>query len=378
LNSGYRRGKLAFRCVPPTHEVVGFDVYCPKATAGLHKLPGTLAHRSIPIAMSPPRPDDIREDFDFEEAEAEAEILRMNLRSWADESDGALTNPLLKPARLLELDGRGNEIWRVLLRIADLAGGDWPERARVAALGLTARQFQLDDASVGVKLLSHIRDIFVDERMSCKSVSDALNEDEGLTYGGWNDGKGISTRELGQKLRPYRIHAKTIRVDEWRGNGYEREQFEGVWSRYLPPENTLTTVTTVTTGSQTQKTGFEEPGQPGLVTVVGGGANPHEQRDVTVVTVSGAKQGADSLGEDLLAGVPLPDDLDAFIRGRDTIDSEAIHDEDIPYLGDAGYLGVLGRARLGGHITDQEHLETKRGHLLCKMAMESRPYGEAA
>jgi hypothetical protein len=77
LNSGYRRGKLAFRCV----EVVGFDVYCPKATAGLHRLPGTLAHRSIPIAMSPPRPDDVYEDFDFEEAEADAEILRMNLRS---------------------------------------------------------------------------------------------------------------------------------------------------------------------------------------------------------------------------------------------------------------------------------------------------------
>jgi hypothetical protein len=369
LNSGYRRGKLAFRCVPPTHEVVGFDVYCPKATAGLHRLPGTLAHRSIPIAMSPPRPDDIYEDFDFEEAEAEAETLRMNLRSWADESDGALTSPLLKPAKLLELDGRGNEIWRVLFRIADMAGGDWPERARVAALGLTARQFQLDDASVGVKLLSHIRDIFVDERMSCKSVADALNEDEGLTYGGWNDGKGISTRELGQKLRPYRIHAKPIRIDGTRaGNGYEREQFEDVWSRYLPPETTLTTGTTGTSGSQIQETVFEEPVQPSFVPVFGGGANPHGQRGVPVVP-------------DVPISVPVVEKPANPHEQRDVPDvpvSGANQGVDIPYLGDAGYLGALGRARLGGHITDREHLEAKRVHLLCRMAMKSRLNGEAA
>ena len=142
LNSGYRRGKKAYRCVPPSHEVVGFDVYCPKALAGLHELPGTLAHRAIPLAMKPPLPTDLYEELDPEEVEEEAEMLRQNLQSWADESEDALRDPRLKPVRLDGLDARGNEIWRILFRIADHAGGEWPVKARGAALALSGRDRQ--------------------------------------------------------------------------------------------------------------------------------------------------------------------------------------------------------------------------------------------
>ena len=57
LNSGYKAGKRVFRIGgPQRNELQEFDVFCPKALAGLKDLPGTLAHRSIPIAMKPPRP----------------------------------------------------------------------------------------------------------------------------------------------------------------------------------------------------------------------------------------------------------------------------------------------------------------------------------
>jgi hypothetical protein len=36
--------------------------------AGLNQLPGTLAHRSIPIAFKPPGPGDVHEDFDDDDA----------------------------------------------------------------------------------------------------------------------------------------------------------------------------------------------------------------------------------------------------------------------------------------------------------------------
>ena len=94
LNSGYRKNKYVYRCVPPSQDVRQFDVYCPKATAGLNELPGTLAHRSIPIAMKPPRPDDVYEDFDPEVTEETTETCcRINLRSWADESQDVLRDP---------------------------------------------------------------------------------------------------------------------------------------------------------------------------------------------------------------------------------------------------------------------------------------------
>jgi uncharacterized protein DUF3631 len=37
-----------------------------------------------------------------------------------------------------DLNDRAADIWEPLLALAELAGGDWPERARAAAVGLTA------------------------------------------------------------------------------------------------------------------------------------------------------------------------------------------------------------------------------------------------
>src|SRR5207248_3150797 len=68
LNSGYKKGRKVWRCVPPSQELGAFDVYGPKALAGLNELPGTLASRAIPIAMQPPLPTDVWEDLDPEEA----------------------------------------------------------------------------------------------------------------------------------------------------------------------------------------------------------------------------------------------------------------------------------------------------------------------
>jgi Protein of unknown function (DUF3631) len=287
LNSGYRKGKQAYRCIPPAHNVVGFDVYCPKATAGLNELPGTLASRSIPIALKPPRPEDSYEDFDPEEVVDQAEVLRINLQSWADTAEDVLRDPRLKPAKLPGLDARGNQIWRILFRIADQAGGEWPERARLSALELSGGSRRHDDASATVKLLGHIRDLFDDERIACRTLVEELNADEAMPYGGWNDGKGITTRELGKKLSRYGIHAKTLRVGEYRGNGYERDQFEDAWSRYLPPEHPgSSNRDTVTTRIVEPNLSEGNRDKPADVTVSETGANPVVPTVVTVVTVS--------------------------------------------------------------------------------------------
>jgi hypothetical protein len=299
LNSGYRAGKVAFRCVPPSHEIKSFNVYCPKATAGLNELPGTLAHRSIPISMKPPAPDELYEDLDRDEVADVAEILRRNLEGWADEVEDDLRDPRLKPPRLDGLDARGNEIWRILFRIADMAGGDWPELARVAALELSAGERRHKDASTGVKLLAAVRDVWNGERMKCAEVAEALNEIEEAPYGGWNDARGISTRELGKHLARYGIRAKPIRIDgERAGNGYEREQFEDVWSRYLRNID-LETGTTGTSLYLSQKTAVSTPVHRPPVPVAGNGANPHEQPDVSVVLVVGPDLGNGAILGDL-------------------------------------------------------------------------------
>ena len=49
--------------------------------------------------------------------------------------------------------------WEPLFAIADLAGGDWPQRARKAALALSGEHVVEDD-NIGTMLLSDIRGIF--------------------------------------------------------------------------------------------------------------------------------------------------------------------------------------------------------------------------
>lgn len=338
LNSGYRKGRRVWRCVGPAHEVKPFDVFGAKALAGLNELPGTLAHRAIPIALKPPLPSDVYEELDAEDLEEETDALRYQFQAWADASRGVLCDPALRPRRLEGLDARGNEIWRPLLRIADLAGGDWPERARQAALELSGRSRQQHD-SKNVQLLGHIRDVFVEERMFCAAICKALNEDDELPYGGWNDGKGITSRELGQKLRRYEIKAKSIRIDgEGKGNGYEREAFEDAWSRYLD----TTTGTTGTSLYPSQKPAETEPGQDPAVPVVENGANPHGSTVVPLVPVVKCGSGAEEA------------------NGR------------IPGPGDPDFLEALAEAHRNGHLTEAEAKKRWSLHKLIEEDADAR------
>jgi hypothetical protein len=330
LNSGYRAGKRAIRMGGPQRDqIMEFDPYCPKALAGIRELPQTLAHRSIPIAMKPPRPDERYHDFDIEEIEEEAAGIRNRLEAWAGSAQDVFRDPARKPLKLAELDARRNEIWRILFRIADLAGGDWPARARAAAVELSSGDRRNDEASIGIRLLGHIRDVFDGDKMACAGIVDALNADEEMPYGGWNDGAGIKTRELGWKLKPYRIIAKNIRADEGVRKGYDRDQFEDAWSRYLPDLDS-TTATTATTGSQTQKQAEKEPLQDPDVAVVETGANPHEQRDVAVVAVLNPEYGE---------------------QGR------------IPVSGDPGFPDWIDQKCQDGWITEAEWLDRRKLHV---------------
>src|SRR5206468_7143838 len=67
-----------------------------------------------------------------------------------------------RPDIPIELDDRAAEVWEPLLAIADMAGDDWPERARAAALALSVGEGREDD-SLGVRLLKDVQELFGDE-----------------------------------------------------------------------------------------------------------------------------------------------------------------------------------------------------------------------
>ncbi len=141
LNSGYRRGGVASLCVKVggDFDLRDFPVFGAKALAGIGKLPDTVQDRSIPIEMRRKAPHEHAKRFRLRDAKVEAAPSRESLECWA-----ALAVPTLGQARPdipQDLDDRAADVWEPLLAIADLAGGDWPERAREAALGRLGFRF---------------------------------------------------------------------------------------------------------------------------------------------------------------------------------------------------------------------------------------------
>jgi Protein of unknown function (DUF3631) len=120
-----------------------------------------------------------------------------------------------------------------LLSVADAAGGDWPKQARVAAVTLVTSSIR-GQGSLGIRLLTDIRTVFGDRGALATKVllNDLANMDESV----WADikGKPLTDRGLALRLRDYEISSKTVRVGEWHGKGYAKEDFYDAWQRYLP------------------------------------------------------------------------------------------------------------------------------------------------
>ncbi|HEU6445317.1 MAG TPA: DUF3631 domain-containing protein [Gaiellaceae bacterium] len=236
LNAGNEPGTTVPRCVGPSQQLKDFNVFSAKALAGIKDLPDTVADRAIPVRLQRRAPSEQIDRFRHREVREAAEPLQMWVRSWAEHHA-----PHLVEARpeLPALNDRALDAWEPLLAIADRAGGDWPARARKAALVLSGT-VDADDASAGVRLLADTRSIFdahgVDKIASAE-LAENLHEIEESPWGEWY-GKPISPRGIATLLSHYGIRPRTVRLDdETTAKGYKRDQFEDAWSRYTPSEN---------------------------------------------------------------------------------------------------------------------------------------------
>jgi hypothetical protein len=233
LNAGFRQGAMARRMGGPRMTTLeAFPVFCPKAFAGIGELPDTLADRAIPIRLERRTREERIERFRRRLAQEEAEPLHQALVSWAEYHVDRLAEA--RPELPEELDDRAWDFWEPLLAIADLAGGDWPEQARHAAVALCGPDAREDD-SLSARLLADIQQVFEDngaERYRTADLIDELCKIEESPWGDWY-GKPISAQALSKFLRPFRIRTLPVWVEGKTVKGYKVEQFENAFLRVL-------------------------------------------------------------------------------------------------------------------------------------------------
>ena len=131
------------------------------------------------------------------------------------------------------IDDRNADVWEPLLAVADLAGGEWPKQARVAAVTVVTDS-KAGVPSLGIRLLADLRDIFGDQMaMSTDDILKALHRIEDAP---WADLRGtpLNARGLSNRLGRYQIKRSDVRIGEWHGKGYKREDLWDAWTRYLP------------------------------------------------------------------------------------------------------------------------------------------------
>ena len=190
-----------------------------------------MTDRSVCIVLKRRAPDEPVARFRLRDAPRVGAPLWGQLDAWRQTAVDVLRHA--EPELPRELGDRAADVWEPLLAIADLAGGDWPMRARRAATALSAR-VSVDDDTVAIRLLQDIRQVLTQETMGSAELVRRLVVLADRPWADWAEGRPITQARVARLLRPFGIHPLKLRFGEKTANGYTHRMFADPWSRYLP------------------------------------------------------------------------------------------------------------------------------------------------
>ncbi|SDD68049.1 DUF3631 domain-containing protein [Actinokineospora iranica] len=245
LNLGYKRSAT----VPKTKGDPGtgftverLPIFAPTALAGLAgRMPDTITTRAITIHLRRRRQDEHVEAYRESKVIRQSEPIREALSTWLNGMGDRLVEaePEMPPG----VDDRPAEIWEPLLAIAELAGGHWPTTARAACSHFVFGQ--KTTPSLGVRLLSDLRDLFAAERTDRMHTSDILARLRAIEDSPWPDlgGKPLDAQRLAKEMSLYQVAPMTFKHNNTNAKGYvtfptdtqvTQVGLADAWARYLP------------------------------------------------------------------------------------------------------------------------------------------------
>jgi hypothetical protein len=220
-----------------------YSLWCPQVIAGIGKLADTTSDRSFVIELKRKLKNETVKPLRRSDTEP-LKILARKAARWVKdnlERIAAITNPSMPP----EIDDRFADAWSLSMAIAEAAGGNWPQRAKEAALFLGGARGAEED-NRGVLLLSDLRELFdpapgrdnpdarPSEVLFSSEIVTKLNQREDRPWA-TRGRDGITANQVARLLKPFGIVTnKTVRRGAQTGKGFRREWFDEAFQRYLP------------------------------------------------------------------------------------------------------------------------------------------------
>ena len=234
LNGGFERGQPSIRAikVKDDYEAQAFDLYCPKAFAGIDvRVAPALRSRAIQIKLARKPPGQEVEPLPYALFEALLDTRRKLLR-WTQDNVHKLTIHLEQLAPLArEFGDRARDLWVPLYAVAHALEENWPERCLEAARAICGAS---DDRDPREKLVHDIAAVFDEieaDRISSSDLVKKLKEID--VFWGDLDGRPLTQARLADMLRPFGVKPNSYSFDGKTKRGYLQSDFEDVFRRYL-------------------------------------------------------------------------------------------------------------------------------------------------
>lgn len=237
FNAGYRRGAVVARCVEPDFEPREFDAFGFRALAAIRSLWDTIEDRAIRVTLTRKAKGIQVRRFNGRTVEEEGAKLARRAVRWAKDHAGAVGRTEATTPRPEWLDDRACDSWAPLFAVAQVAGGEWPERAEAAARYLGRND---DEGDRGERMIHDLRTVFeargTPEVIPSNDLVEALNEIETSPWGDYRGGDGITPHKLAALLRPFEVGPEQRRTGAGtKVRGWWRADLEPLFERYPPP-----------------------------------------------------------------------------------------------------------------------------------------------
>ena len=224
LNAGYKYNGTVTRV--SKGEACDFGVFCPVMFAGKGKLPRSLEERAFTVMMEQRKPGQEMDRFVPKMHDAMGRRIGLILGAWASKIQGPAGDIIWDdpPGKLTD---RQVDILTPLYAIAQMAGGEWPERFAEAVDVLILGGVSTDAVSPAVELMNAIRDVWPEdtERLATHELAALLTDPE---HGKFDWPKDQATAELNKQMRDMGIAPAPMRIRGTVMRGYERADVLGV------------------------------------------------------------------------------------------------------------------------------------------------------